>query len=79
MTIIKQRPLFTGWKYAIWRQVLEQHYVDYSAMEEMSNGQVTIDNMGNNQFTSQGNIRGGAYVGVSSGYVSLGGAITTVK
>ena len=42
-------------------------------------GQVTIANMGGNKFTSQGNLRGAAYVGLSSGYVSLGGAITTVQ
>ena len=42
-------------------------------------GQVTITNMGGNKFTTQGNLRGDAYVGLSSGYVSLGGAITTVQ
>lgn len=55
-------------------------YIYYSASAgNVIYGQVTIANMGNNQFTSQGNIRGGAYVGVSGGYVSLGGAITTVQ
>lgn len=42
-------------------------------------GQVTITNMGGNKFTTQGNLRGGGYIGVSSGYVSLGGSITTVR
>ena len=42
-------------------------------------GQVTITNMGGNKFTSQGNLRGGGYIGLSSGYASLGGAITTVR
>ena len=46
---------------------------------DIVHGQVTITNMGNNQFTSQGNLRSAPYVGVSSGYASLGGAITTVQ
>ena len=55
-------------------------YIWYSASAgNVVYGQVTITNMGGNKFTSQGNLRGAAYVGVSSGYVSLGGAITTVQ
>ncbi len=42
-------------------------------------GQVAIANMGGNKFTSHGHMSVSSYVSNHAGYVSLGGAVTTVQ
>ena len=54
-------------------------FVYSSSAANVQYGLMTIVSMGSNKWVYSSAVRNSAYVGLGSGYVSLGGAITTVR